>query len=479
MKRLTKIGQVTPVNSKDVKFSRLGLGFEKLDRDEFDPEGAYDHIAELGIKWIRIQSGWMRTEQQKGVYDFSWLDSIVDNLLERGLIPWMNISYGNPIYTPLAAKYFGGVGCPPIETVEERNAWDKYVETLVSHFKGRVTWFEVWNEADLPYSWRTNTNVGEDGMSGQCDPEAYAAFIKRSAAAIKRGNADAKIIGLALGHSKDGMSVVYRLMQQGLGDVLDAASYHTYTTRAFRRKDVYQNFASMIHRFAPNVKIIQGESGCQSGTSVQGALSGMNWTEKKQAKHLTRQMISDLSCDVMLASYFSAVDMIECHYSTLGDNQEKEARGYYGVLEGVFTTSGKAVAPYRRKMAYTPLQTLAAIFKEDAQIINDVPFLMIPSNCRYFNNPDCTDPTYDQHFFRLADGRKALAYWNHTDILTNEYEGSMSIEMMIDRVPELIDPMDGSIYEIPENMIERLPGIVRLHHIPLLDYPLILVWEDQ
>ena len=62
---------------------------------------------------VRIQSGWERTEQEKGVYDFEWLDSIVDNLLERGLVPWINLVYGNGLYDDDAAKVFGAVGCRP------------------------------------------------------------------------------------------------------------------------------------------------------------------------------------------------------------------------------------------------------------------------------------------------------------------------------------------------------------------------------
>lgn len=79
-----KVGVLQPKKSKDVQTSKIGIGFEKLDRDVFDPEKAYDRVAELGVKWVRIQSGWQRTERQKGVYDFAWLDKVVDNLIARG-----------------------------------------------------------------------------------------------------------------------------------------------------------------------------------------------------------------------------------------------------------------------------------------------------------------------------------------------------------------------------------------------------------
>ena len=95
MERMKKIGNIRPVNSVDITDSRLGIGMEKLDRDAFEPEKVYDKVAALGVKWIRLQSGWQKTERQEGIYDFAWLDSQVDNLLKRGLKPWLCLCYGN------------------------------------------------------------------------------------------------------------------------------------------------------------------------------------------------------------------------------------------------------------------------------------------------------------------------------------------------------------------------------------------------
>lgn len=114
MERLKKIGKIIPKKSSEIKNSKIGLGFEKLDRDAFDPEKAYDKVAEIGVKKARIQSGWQKTEKQKGVYDFAWLDNIVDNFLKRGISPWLCLCYGNSLYTEKAKEYFGAVGCPPI-----------------------------------------------------------------------------------------------------------------------------------------------------------------------------------------------------------------------------------------------------------------------------------------------------------------------------------------------------------------------------
>ena len=50
MEQLKKIGQIKPKRSVDIQKSRIGLGFEKLDRDVFDPEKSYPFVAETGVK---------------------------------------------------------------------------------------------------------------------------------------------------------------------------------------------------------------------------------------------------------------------------------------------------------------------------------------------------------------------------------------------------------------------------------------------
>ena len=184
MSGLKRLGAVAPVQARDVRNSVWGLGFEKLDRNVFDPGKAYDKVAALGVKWIRIQSGWARTERSEGVYDFAWLDSIVDNLVSRGLVPWICLCYGNGIYDEAAAQVFGAVGCPPIHTEKQRRAWHDYVVATAARYRGRVPRFEIWNEPDGRWCWKHGVNGAETGE-----------FTKATAAAVREGNPEAEVIG--------------------------------------------------------------------------------------------------------------------------------------------------------------------------------------------------------------------------------------------------------------------------------------------
>jgi hypothetical protein len=49
------------------------------------------------VKLARIQSGWAKTEQEKGKYDWAWLDEIIPDMVAQGVEPWVCICDVNTI----------------------------------------------------------------------------------------------------------------------------------------------------------------------------------------------------------------------------------------------------------------------------------------------------------------------------------------------------------------------------------------------
>src|SRR5512138_2294145 len=82
---LRQIGTIQPRNANEIPGSNWTLGCETLDRDFADYQQYKEYIVPLGIKTIRLQGGWAKTEKVKGTYDFSWLDTIIDDARSRGL----------------------------------------------------------------------------------------------------------------------------------------------------------------------------------------------------------------------------------------------------------------------------------------------------------------------------------------------------------------------------------------------------------
>lgn len=74
------------------------IGCEVLDRELAVFREYKDYLPQLGIKRIRLQGGWARCEQEKGVYDFSWIDEPVDFCRTNNMEVLLETSYGNPIY---------------------------------------------------------------------------------------------------------------------------------------------------------------------------------------------------------------------------------------------------------------------------------------------------------------------------------------------------------------------------------------------
>ena len=466
MFRLKEIGRIEPVNAKSLKTSRLGIGFEKLDRAVFDPEKAYDKLGEIGVKWVRLQSGWQRTETEKGVYHFEWLDSIVDNIIARGMIPWMCVCYGNQLYDDKAKTRFGAVGCMPVHTEEQKNAWESYCSALAAHFMGRCDHFEIWNEPDGDWNIETAETA-----------ETVGAFNRDSAIALKKGNSKAYVIGGALCGTL--IKFLNRMHSTGFGEYVDAISFHEYTYDEGSVRQKVDGIRAVNKLYGFDLPVIQGESGSQSRYGGHGALHTAAWTERKQCKQLLRHLVADLISGVKFASYFTCVDMIEALNGKIGDIASYLDYGYFGVLGADFDENGMSTGEYEPKPSYYALQNLASLLGGELENI-DFPTVFLKGNAPhtgYRPNIGCTVASYGG--FKLDDGSIALVYWYPDDIMTHDFEGAVTLEIAAPREYSritLVDPMDGKIYEIPESIMkpDGYGGYV-FEHLVIRDYPLFLI----
>lgn len=468
MYRLTKIGKIAPKASKDIKKSIIGLGFEKLDRDVFDPEKSYDFVAKSGVKWARLQSGWQRTEKEKGVYDFKWLDSIVDKMLEIGVEPWLCLCYGNGLYTKAAQAVFGAVGCPPIHTEEEKGAWANYVKATVTHFKGRVRYYEVWNEPDGKWCWKHGPDANELGN-----------FVIDTAKACKAADSECKVIGFATCMANK--DYLEKAAQTGCLEYVDAVSYHAYAIGEDGFKHNFDVYKSFLESNGKNIPIIQGESGTQSRPDGAGALAGGAWTPLKQAKFLLRHLLCDINNQVEIASYFSCMDMIEALNGTVGDVSSYLDYGYFGVIGADFDENGHSTGEYTPKISYYALQNLCSVFCEDYDIADiQVESVINPSKLNLSEDYDF-DKTY--HFgVRKPNGSSALVYWIPKNILTETIETTVSLRIKKETVPgevRLADMLTGDIYSIPENILSADDdGYLYFKNLPATDSPMMITFGN-
>ncbi len=457
-KRLEKIGKVKAKHSSLIENSRISLGFETLDRDLFDPEKTYDHIAACGVKWARVQSGWTKTEKEKGVYNFNWLDKVVDNLIQRGINPWLDIGYGNKLYTP-DCDHPTGVGWVPMYTETARQGWQKYVEALVEHFMGRICYYEIWNEPDGNYYWKPRGANGKE----------LGEFTAITSKIIKKIQPGAKIIGgvMAAGIRPVGLAFLQQALNAGMHEWIDYLCIHVYShypEKGFRAG--IEATRAMLNSYRPGIELIQGEGGCPSRNDGFGAMSEMNWDETKQSKWLLRRILTDIGHDFFFTSYFTTVDIPDYPGRNGG-----APYAYFGILRG---------EEYTPKPSYFALQNLCALFDSTVQRMNHPAEFVELSSEKVQDEP--VTPTFELQTYE-KNGALGIAYWNPVDLLQGEWDGFISLVIAPSREMkwkniQLVDLMDGSIYKVDERFIsaDRF-NTKTVMHLPLKDYPLILAFD--
>ncbi|HPA18446.1 MAG TPA: beta-glucosidase [Verrucomicrobiae bacterium] len=441
------IGKLRPRSASAIAASPLGVGFETLDRQMFDPERVYPHLGRLGAKWARMQTGWGRCEQVKGQYDFAWLDAAVDRLLGLGIQPWFNLGYGNWLYTPEAPDSFA-VGWIPLGTEGAQQGWLRFVRALGEHFRDRVKHWEIWNEPNHPNFWKPN----------EASPAEYVRFVRLTAPVIRHAVPGAVILGPTVW----GPAYFRSCFDLGLGDLVDKVSYHWYRPTP---EDKYEASIAECRAVLAEHKLKkalwQGESGCPSKPGSTGALGKYDWTEDLQARWVLRRTMSDLRLRIEMTSYFHSVDVL---YPDRKDAGMVHLGGmnYKGLLRG---------EDYTPKPSYFAYQCLCALFdaqSEAADLSFDV------------SGPGA-DSTWNQTALMkgsfIRNGSPLHVYWLPLNLMKAMPRLTSNISVPAPSAvgiesPVLVDPLNATVHR--PTRAERARGGWALPSAPLADYPLII-----
>ena len=279
---------------------RLGVGMECLDRALWDHRPALPSLATLGVRRVRLQSGWARTERERGVLDFSWLDGIVGDLAAIGVEPWISLSYGNPLYgaTPEAAADYTGQSVFPLQNEETAAAWKRYVAAIVRRYRDRVRVWEIWNESDV--------SVFLKVAAGGNWAAEYARLVRLTAPIVRAAAPEARIAVCTAAGPGMGGARAAALFAQGIGDCADIYSFHAYEAVPEQFSPAARSaFYAAIRRYAPKIEFWRGEAGISSVAAGKGALMWLPLSEEMQARWMSRHLVRDLADpDLAFTSWF-------------------------------------------------------------------------------------------------------------------------------------------------------------------------------
>ena len=429
------IGVIAPKSLSETR-NDLTIGCETLDRDYADYHKYKEYLAELGIRKIRLQAGWAKTEKEKGVYDFAWLDSIIDDAVSRGIEPWLETSYGNPIYEGGGTTILGA-GFPSTE--EALTAWDNWVRAMAVRYKGKVHEWEVWNEPDRYFA-----NQAEE----------FADFTIRTAEVIKSVDPDARIAALALAGWRPAnfQKVMTHLWKKGKLDLFYWLSYHFYN---YRPEDMYKKqvepMLDSLKKFQSDIRIRQGETGAPSKGHMGGALSKYDWSEISQGKWALRRMLSDKARDIP-TTIFCICDM-----NYFKGNDAIKKKNVKGLLE-----SDDENNIVRRKQSYYAVQNLVAVWDLMEEIAGDVSVTV------------GAEGSFSTYAFETGTGSHAFLVWDDGRAPVDSVTVSptpVTVSGASFRNPVCVDIRTGNVYRIPA----KKRGSEWTFTVPVYDSPVLIV----
>jgi len=203
----------------------------------------YKLLDEMGVEWLLQTFYWSGIEKEKGVYDFSGYDNFVNTAVQRGKKVFATVAYSSQWIEDEIGK---------AKYVPERYILDylNFVEALVSHFKGKIHAYQIWNEPNWIMFWKGT------------DKEFYN-LSKLTAQRIRETYPQAYIIGGGILRVPKGF--INGLNKTGALENIDAFSFHPYALNPEGSMRLHDKFNRIISEIDFKGEIWVSEIGFPSG----------------------------------------------------------------------------------------------------------------------------------------------------------------------------------------------------------------------
>ena len=439
---MKEIGRLAVRDAKEIKGSKWSIGCETMDRDYADWNAYKNWLGPLGVKHGRLFSGWAKTEQEKGVYDFTWLDPQVREMAAMGVKPWICLSYGNPVW---GSDFRLGMRVKQVtDKPEAFEAWLRYCKACVERYKDVVDEWEIWNE---PFHQA---------------PE-YAEMVYRTAKVIHEVQPNAKCFVTAISWKGDPAKsdyavVLERLKKENALDLVDYWIYHPYTPNPDTSyASLAEPLRKLVKSYSGAYDIMQGEVGCPSQLEFAHAINGVEWTEYSQAKWDLRRTIGD-AARAIPSSVFTMIDL-----------------QYTFMLQsfGLIRSNTLKEFVYRRPSFYA-MQNVFSFFDDETlptALDVDAPFTL---ESRFDPRDMAPRKMTCAKFARL--GRPVWCVW-YNDRRPEDMLGFDHITLPITGLFKnlvWVDMITGRVFEIPEWNVSRQKDKTTIKHLPMWDSPILI-----
>jgi hypothetical protein len=283
---ITKTGQFTySVISDNSKLNHLkfGINFHMERPSEAQLKLALPLLSKIGFGSIRAWWDWANVEWIKGKFNWKTTDLQVElcDKYKLEIIPTILRMYGPRWTVPNKFQ------TPP----DNLSLWDNYLTRTVKRYKGRVKYWEIWNEPDISPILKHK-------------PELYFKLLKRNYTQIKQIDPKAEVIGICGSH----MWFFKAAVEANALDYLDIVSYHSYYNKYNPEHALLQwdkNFQTLLTEKYPGKKIRLWNT----EVGLVGERGGHVVPEENNARAaalLVHNFVSDFSIGVERSFWFTA-----------------------------------------------------------------------------------------------------------------------------------------------------------------------------
>jgi hypothetical protein len=260
---------------------------------EEDLERVVGLMKEAGVGFVRTDFLWDEIEPEKGKFDFTKYDRIVALVTKNKI----NI-LGLLGYSASWAVACGKWNCPP----QDNRLFVDYAIKVITHYKDKIKYWEVWNEPDSSIYWET-----QDGL------KSYCSLLKDVYLAAKKINPDCKILNGGLANGPASINRLYDNGAKGYFDILNIHFFESPLYRdAIKAVTAYPKLAHkiMARNGDAHKKIWITEIGCpgvKRGLKVKNWWMGKNPTEAQQAgwaKLVFKELLKDKKVEKIFWAFF-------------------------------------------------------------------------------------------------------------------------------------------------------------------------------